>query len=263
VANVTIQWLRTYQNTVPAGSAPSLPDRLIFRPLTIGLVYVTLPLAKSMVDQALLTIDHARYTLHGVSPLGKEEAQDKFAIIDTYFNLSKLSKHQALMALEKMTGIFRKMQTVLSQAGTQWIAGTGLLQPDPLDQKDTYAYTYLGGFTRRDARTGRPRMSQEDNYSGPNLPENAIYICTGLEGMAAPFVAYNTVHELAHFVGPEIGHDDAIQDLSYRHKNGFYSQAAKDALRTADSYAMFAVAASGKALTEDSTIFMPPMVIRA
>ncbi len=106
-------------------------------------------------------------------------------------------------------------------------------------------------------------MSKADNYSGPDLREDGIYIASGLNGMDGEFVAYNTVHELAHFVGPERGHADAIQDLSYRHKQGFYGLKTNEALRTADSYAMFAVAAGGKALTEQSTMFFPPMVIHA
>jgi hypothetical protein len=264
--NVTIQRLRTYQNDIPAGSTPSLFDRILFRPLTIGLVYATLPQVKSMVDQALATIDQGRLYLHGVSPQNKEAAEDKFAIIDTYFNLSQLPKARALKALQTMSGVFRKMQTVVGAAVPRFIHGTGYFQPDPQDQKNLYAFTYAGGFTRKDARTGRPKMSKEDNYTGPNLPEDAIYICTGLEGKEGDFVAYNTIHEMAHFVGPELGHPDAIHDLSYRHRNGFYSLSTQDALRTADSYAMFAVAANGKALTEKgttkTTIFMPPEVIR-
>jgi hypothetical protein len=259
---VTIQRLRTYQNDLPAGSRPGLLDRVLFQPLTIGVVYATLPLVKSMVDQALATIDQGRLYLHGVSPQNKQAAEDKFDIIDTFFNLSKLPKARALKALHTMSGVFRKMQTVVGAAVPRFIHGTGYFQPDPQDQKDIYAFTYAGGFTRKDGQTGRPKMSKEDNYQGPNLPEDAIYICTGLEGKEGDFVAYNTIHEMAHFVGPELGHPDAIHDHSYRHKNDFYSLDAHVALRTADSYAMFAVAANGKALTEDRTIFMPPEVIR-
>jgi hypothetical protein len=260
--NVTIQRLRTYQDDVPAGTTPGLLDRVLFRPLTIGTVYATLPLVKTMIDQSLATIDQGRLFLQGVARDNRQAAEDKFAVIDTYFNLSQLPKPRALKALQRMAGVFRKMQTVVGNAVPRFINGSGFFQPDPQDQKDTYAFTYAGGFTRKDPKTGRPKMSKEDNYAGPNLPEDAIYICTGLEGKEGDFVAYNTIHEMAHFVGPELHDPDAILDLSYRHKNGFYSLSTQDALRTADSYAMFAVAANGKALTEDKTIFMPPMVIR-
>jgi hypothetical protein len=261
-AGKTIKRLRTYQNTIAPGDRPSVIDRYILRPLTVASVYATLPLARNMTDQAILTIDHARYHLQGKSPLSKKDADDKFAVVDTFFGLGKLAKFPALQALDKIAGVFRTMQKVINDAIPQALKDTGYFQQDPLDQDNTYAYTYAGGYTRTDKKTGRPKMSAEDNYTGPNLPENAIYICTGLEGMPADFVAYNTVHELAHFVGPETDQADAIKDHSYRHKNGFYNLTTKDALRTADSYAMFAVAAGGNALTEDKSIFMPPMIIR-
>ena len=104
-------------------------------------------------------------------------------------------------------------------------------------------------------------MSGDDNYSGPNLPENKIYICTGLEDSGLVFTAYNTVHEMTHWVGPEKGQPNTVLDFSYRHKADFYNLAPETAMRTADSYAMYAVAASERGLEEGSTIFLPPIII--
>jgi hypothetical protein len=257
--NVTIQKLRAINGGNPAGAAPAVDAQ---RQAALALTYSTLPAALAMVQQALLTVDFARYYVQGAANIFKQIAEDQFAVVDTYFNLSKVSKQQQLDALAKIGKIFGTMRTLLGHPGPQLTPGTGIFQLDPNNQTDIYAFTYMGGFTRRDARTGRPMMSKDDNYQGPNLREDAIYIATGLDGMDAEFVPYNTIHELAHFVGPELGNADAIQDLSYRHKQGFYGLSTNEALRTADSYAMFAVAAGGKALTEHTSIFMPPMIIR-
>jgi peptidoglycan hydrolase-like protein with peptidoglycan-binding domain len=264
--NVTIRKLQALNDAAnrvagnnPSGAAPPVNAQ---RQAALALVYSTLPAALSMVQQALITVDFARHYVQGDLTVAKRTGADKFAIVDTYFNLGKLSRQKQLDALARIARIFTIMRNILGHPGQRLTPGTGIFQLDPQDQQNLYAYTYLGGFSRRDKRTGRPMMSKADNYQGPNLREDAIYICTGLDGMDADFVPYNTIHEMAHFVGPELGQADTIGDLSYRHKQGFYSLPTKEALRTADSYAMLAVAAGGKALTENSFIYMPPMIIR-
>jgi hypothetical protein len=254
--NITMATLRSFQPFTPGspnGPSPTPRDKT-----TIPRVYATLPNAGQLILGAMRYVDSSRDLL--MRRTSSTDAQDRYATLNVFFHLDELPDALALNALTRIRGVFQNMQRALLHAGRIG-NGHAIFQPDPLDQSDTYAYTYAGGFTRRDTRGG-PKMSGDDNYEGPNQREDSIYICTGLEGKAGDFTAYNTVHELAHWVGPEIGQPDTILDFSYRHKADFYQLPAPTALRTADSYAMFSVAASQRGLAEDAVIFLPPMVIR-
>jgi hypothetical protein len=223
-------------------------------------VYDTISNARRLIAGAKRYIASSREYLTGKSQGHVSQlAQDRYATLNVFFSLDKLPDARALAAVDRMNTIFTNMEKALSHKG--YMANKhAIFQFDPLNQTDIYAYTFLGGFTRRDNKGG-PKMSRDDNYDGPNLREDSIYICRGLDGHDGDFTAYNTVHELAHWVGPEIHKPDTIEDFSYRHQNGFYSLPPETALRTADSYAMFAVAASDRGLAEDAFLYMPPMVI--
>jgi hypothetical protein len=251
---MTITALRGFQPS-PGSSAP--PRQVSLG--TMALVYATLPLAARLIKNALRGVEACEALLTNKAP-NKSEAEDKFAALNVFFSLDKLAEPQRLPAVRRIKGLFQKMEEAIGFFGIS--AGVnGFFHRDPEDQPDIYAFTYAGGYTRK-AADGSPMMSGDDNYAGPNLPENKIYICTGLEGSGVTFTAYNSVHELAHWVGPEKGHPDAVKDFSYRHKADFYNLPPETALRTADSYAMYSVAASERGLAEDATIFLPPMIIR-
>lgn len=251
--NITHATLRACQpvagGTVPKPRAPA----------TMARVYSTIPNARRLIAGARRNLASSRQHLLGTAP-DRTQAADRFAVLNVFFGLDQLPPPLQLAAVDRINGVFQKMEKALAGNG---VLGNGhhIFQPDPQEENDIYAFTYAGGYTRR-AATGGPMMSKDDNYAGPNLREDSIYICSGLDGAGGDFTAYNTVHELAHWVGPEKGQPDAIKDFSYRHRGDFYTLPPSTALCTADSYAMFSVAASDRGLAEDAVIFMPPMVIR-
>lgn len=252
---MTIAALRTFQPD-PAGPA-ALPNRVSLS--TMAKVYATLPLAARLIKNALNALGDCEALLSGKAA-SRSEAEDKYAVLNVFFHLDTLPQTQQLASVRRIRLLFRTMDEAIGFYGLSAATG-GFFSRDPQDQPDIYAFTYSGGYTRK-GTDGGPMMSGDDNYEGPNLPEDAIYICTGLEGSGFHFTAYNTVHELAHWVGPEKGQADRVTDHSYRHKGDFYNLAPATAMTTADSYAMYSVAASERGLAEDAVIFMPPMIIR-
>jgi|GEM_PF-1473662 len=253
--NLTMATIRAFLPDAPG--APPGPPPTPRDKSTLPLVYATTSIAKRLVTAARSYVEASTTHVNGKSTSAADA--DKYSVLNVYFNLDKLPKADSLAALGRIDKVFKTMQQALANGGNLG-KPDAIFQPDPEDQKGIYAFTYAGGFTRK-GTDNKPMMSEPDNYSGPNLAENAIYICTGLDGMAGEFVAYNTVHEMAHWVGPEKGSANAIKDYSYRHKSDFYNLPAETALKTADSYAMFAVAAKDRVLVEDDSWFMPPMVI--
>ncbi len=248
----TIAALRGFQ---PDPGAPS-PKRVALS--TMAKVYATLPIAMRLIKNGMSGVTACESLLSGATK--GTDAEDKLAVLNVFFSLDKLPEPQRLPAVRRIKSLFLKMEEAMGFYGVS-ATMNGIFHRDPEDQPDIYAFTYRGGYTRK-AADGSPMMSGDDNYEGPNLPENKIYICTGLEGSGFHFTAYNTVHELAHWVGPEKGQPNTVVDLSYRHKADFYNLPPETAMRTADSYAMYAVAASERGLVEDATIFLPPIVIR-
>jgi hypothetical protein len=240
-------------NGVSHAKKPRSPD-------TVPLVYSTLPAAMGLIRGALRHIGSCQNLLNGRASLFREVAERRYTTLNAFFHLDKLPRNQALSALARMQTIFQRMETAIGHSNQSTEIGTGIFQPDPQDQRDVYAFTFLGGYPRRSG--GKPMMSKADNYQGPNLRQGTIYICAGLDGQPGEITAYTTVHELAHWVGPEINRPDTIMDFSYRFKPDFYTLPAEIALRTADSYAMFAVAASDRALVEKDDIYLPPMIVR-
>lgn len=259
---LTIQRLREFQVSSASEDSSSNPDRMS----ALTRVYSTLPLANQLITNAIRTVDLAND--HVCGRLGNNKslsriAQDSFARVDTYFNLSRQQKQIQPTSLQTIRRLLSRMQTAIGGSGPLTKPGTGIFQLDPGDEADIYAFTYRGGFTRK-ASSGRPKMSKDDNYSGANLREDAIYICTGLNEMTdSSFVAYNSIHELAHFVGPEKGRPGAVIDHTYRHRPDFWSLDPQKALENADTYAMFTMDSAGTGLTEGQSIYMPTMIIRA
>ena len=204
--------------------------------------YATVPDARRLVAGARMYLASSLAFVSGRANRGHVN-EDRYSTLNVYFNLDQLTKHEAVTSLRLIDAIFHRMQTALAHPGSY--NGThGIFRPDPDPNKHVgwYAYTYPGGY----------------NHAGAL---GAIYIGAILDRQDSGFTAYNTVHEMAHWVGPAVG-EHTILDFSYRHQQDFYKLPPKKAVRTADSYAMFAMATSQPGLAEDNTRHMAPMVIR-
>jgi hypothetical protein len=186
-------------------------------------------------------------------------------LVNKFFHLDKLPKGQAVAAIGRIHALFTTMKVAIghnSQSPAKDAGkSTGPLQPDPCclnDQgvSDAFAYTFHGGFTRTNPKTGRPRLSKSDNYEGPNLREDTIFFCT--QALAAvpaadrhEFFAETLLHELAHWVGPEPpkpgarGLSPEIVDIAGDVDDpDFFKLSPSRALRNAESYAQFAAEAA-------------------
>jgi peptidoglycan hydrolase-like protein with peptidoglycan-binding domain len=174
-------------------------------------------------------------------------------LVNKYFHLDKLPKARRLGEITRMHLLFTTMRTAIGHnaQSPNRDAGrsSGFLQPDPCcvnsqdkDLQTALGYTFPGGFTAKNAKTGKPRLSKEDNYSGPNLREDTIFFCTGnllnADTFGVELLAVTLIHELAHFCGPEKGaaeiddHEPPGDDVT--------KLSAAQALHNAESYAQFA-----------------------
>ncbi len=97
-------------------------------------------------------------------------------------------------------------------------------------------------------------MSQEDNYTGANLRQDTIFVCTRvIEQWNLEMYTSTLVHELAHFCGPEVDHPNRIGDHSYRDRPTFFQLEPSWAMRTAECYNEFA----GEARLKREPIYRP------
>ena len=232
---------------LPLSSNPAAPPQsaVTLDPQTqraLRKAYATVPDARKLVAGARKHLASSLAFVNGHPSHGHVD-EDRFSALNVYFNLDQLTKHQAATYLRFIDAIFHRMQRALATVGTYGSPhGVFRPDPDPAQHPNWYAYTYPGGYHHGGGR-------------------GAIYIEAILDRQDGGFTAFNTVHEMAHWVGPADGHR-SILDFSYRHKHGFYELPPQTALRTADCYAMFAMAASQPGLAEDNTRYMAPMVIR-
>jgi hypothetical protein len=220
-------------------------------PYIMPLVYAQLSEAMNWIRAAELTLDRARDYLQGTSlgglPALAQRASIKWAIVNDAFHLDKLAKPQALREIDRIKRIFAEMRACIGHHSAATEEGSGYFQMDPTKDNRAdgpfLAFTYYGGWTRRNPRTGLPRMSKEDNYEGANLREDAIYIATETIDPTPLKLTGLIIHELAHFVGPEINSGDRIGDHSYTFKANFSKLSPYLAVRTADCYSYFAAEA--------------------
>ena len=219
------------------------------------------PEALEMDLRAQFALDQARDDLvfpNVVRPFNIIGPGKGTKLVIKYFHLDKLPKVQRLSEITHMHLLFTTMRTAIGHnaqspnpdAGRS----SGFLQPDPCcvndqdeDLETAVAYTFSGGFTAKNAKTGKPPLSKEDHYSGPNLREDTIFICTGnslnQENFDVELIAVTLIHELAHFCGPEkksaekgadriVDHDPPGDDVT--------KLSTAQALHNAESYAQFA-----------------------
>jgi hypothetical protein len=149
--------------------------------------------------------------------------------------------------LLRIEEIYRRMKTAVGHSGPQTALGTGFFQEAPPEMKPAgpvgLANTFAGGFTAQ--VDGRPPMSSEKNYDGPNVRMDAMYFFTGrLQQFSDQTYPYVIVHELAHFVGEEVTDPNAILDYSYHVRADWKTLNPKKALCTADAYSQLAAEAA-------------------
>jgi hypothetical protein len=268
---VTIARLKEFQDDASAArgvSPPAAPaskpkktvsaaPTTVSKPQVMARVYAAIPDALAWIFAAQFTLDRARDLLLGRGGGLLEAAKKKnFALVNKYFHLDKLPKPEAIASINRMHRLYANMRTAIGHNSQATTIGTGFIQEDPTasNKPDSsyLAFTHFGGFTRVNPKTGKPRMSREDNYVGSNLREDSVFICTAaLETYNREAVIHTLVHELAHYTGPEIDRPDRIGDLSDRGKPNFLWLDPSVALRVADCYSGFAAEAKlGRPLHE-------------
>jgi len=208
-------------------------------PYALPMLYTQVGNAMSWVFAARHAVGEARRHLtqgFAASPRG-------YLLTDKYFHLGKLPDLPArLAAVDRIDRIFLDMQICIGHGSPLTSPGSGYFQEDPKENRHL-AYTYNGGFSRR-SQGGGPPLSKPE-YTGPVNRQDTILICSRNVGSKSlEVVTYIIVHELAHFVGPDLHDVNRIDDHSYR-KLGqvFFEIPPQVALRTADCYAQLAAEA--------------------
>lgn len=159
-------------------------------------------------------------------------------LVHRCFKIKTLSAENAVKAMRKIDGIFEEMPKVIFADNV----GKGIFYRAPAGGCRTAgrkinAFTFPGGFRKVDRTTGLPPMSHPE-FSGPNVSQRGIYMCTVSIASKDPFnMADLIVHEMAHFVGPAKGfhriqdHSGGLDALNSNHIT---------AIRTASNYAWLA-----------------------
>jgi hypothetical protein len=182
----------------------------------------------------------------------------EYALMNKYFHLDKLSRHEqgaAIAAIRRIYDLIIEVitESLLSSPMFGW--GVGYFQPDPADgtlAANAYvAYTFFGGWHRR-RKDGKPRLSGDDNYAGDKtLREDTVFFPVGsLLTKSDRFMIETIIHELAHFVGPGGPHNgERIADYTYDINKNFLTVDAWTARHTADIYGYFAAEAALRTIT--------------
>lgn len=247
----TIRALGGGGGTAPPGKPASAP---ILPPATdqenkdfIWTIGITLPSVRQWLHAGRRTLDlaiDANTDRPGalIPDLGIRE----YGLVDKYFHIGPLSRPARRAYMQDIQRVILDMQVVVSQSiiGDGLVGyGAGFFQPDPLDGKAASAgydaYTFYGGWHARDP-SGKPRMSKQDNYKGPDLREDTIFFpVSHYKAHGQEYINLVIIHEMAHFVGPGIRSAGRITDHSYLGKQDFFKLDSTRAKRTADTYACF------------------------
>ena len=239
--NKTIQAPQQNQNK---NKLSSNQNDLEPNPYVIPAIYTCIPEAMRWIRSAKRVLDFARIFLEGRNTFTKP-GQKEYGLVSKYFHTDKVSKNQAASSISFINQIYLNMEMAIGHISPLTSYGSGYFQEDPTvgnNEKGSYnAYSFYGGWTRRNPKTGLPRMSKEDNYVGPNLRQDTIFFATNnIVNRRPEFYTLLIVHELSHFVGPEVALPNRIGDHSYRHRANFFKLNNYLATRTADCYAFFA-----------------------
>jgi hypothetical protein len=291
--NVTIAKLRQFSNgqtsgpAVPAARAGEDPptkkavkvsaapcDDLSNQSDVMNLIYGdAVPNALKWILKAQIALDQARDLLllpNVVRRFTILPPDRGLKLVNKFFHLNKVPKAQAIAEIGRIHLLFTTMRVALghnSQSPAKDAGrSTGPLQRDPccINNKDprirnAFAYSFFGGFTRKNPKTGKPRLSKEDNYQGPNLREDTIFFCTAAlgqvpESQKLDFFTETLLHEMAHWVGPEVNSPRRITDFAGSVDDAnFFKLSPARALRNAESYAQFAAEATLGHVVHDPT----------
>ncbi|MGE0759049.1 MAG: peptidoglycan-binding protein [Pirellulaceae bacterium] len=167
-------------------------------------------------------------------------------LVYKYFSLDKLSTPMQLLNIEQIREVFGKMETCVGRASPiTWDSPAYYFQEDPTNKNKSggphLAFTYYGGFTRQKKWGSGAPMSRDDNYAGPNLRQDTIFISTHtLERYNTETYTGVLLHELAHFCGPEVNSANRIGDHGQLGDAGFFKLSPFQAVRNADTYSSFA-----------------------
>ncbi|HEV3026384.1 MAG TPA: hypothetical protein VG457_02370 [Planctomycetota bacterium] len=203
---------------------------IVSNPYTIQLVYLYLPEALSWILAAERALDEAIGRVSG----SFASSNYGYDLASKFFHIDQLPRVQAVVELDRLRRIYRRMQTVIGHRSALTTFGSGYFQADGLSN-DAFAYTFYGGYDRG------PVMSSVDDYAGPDQRQDTIYFCTRMINPRATRAIINAiVHELAHFVGPGVSSPDRIGDHSYFSQPEFFKLSPYLALRTADCFSCFA-----------------------
>ncbi|AUB84473.1 hypothetical protein THSYN_28420 [Candidatus Thiodictyon syntrophicum] len=181
-------------------------------PYVLMLMHDRVAEAYNWVLSAKRTLNAAQDLLAGNLTITSDWSQPQLDLVKKYFHLKDEPRAHARDIIRRIYRIFSTMEMAIghrSAIGGMSFGGGGCLWPDPTVNNvaggKLFAYTFYGGWSRRNERTGLPRMSKEDNYQGPNLREDTIFIATNnFGGRSQEMYATTLVHELAHFVGPDL-----------------------------------------------------------
>lgn len=242
--NKAIQVPQQNQN---ANKLSSNTNDLEPNPYVMRAIYTCIPEAMRWIGSAKRVLDLARLYLEGRNTFSKTGLKE-YDLVSKYFHIDKVSKNQAASSISFIYQIYINMEMAIGHISPLTSYGSGYFQEDPTVQNNGKsnidAYTFYGGWTRRNPRTGLPRMSKEDSYNvlgtGSNLRQDTIFFATNNINHSLNSYTLIIVHELSHFVGPEIGFSNRIVDHSYRHRANFFDLNNNQATRTADCYAHFA-----------------------
>jgi hypothetical protein len=218
----------------------------------IAAIGTSLPTVRQWVHKAQRTLDLAIHAnTDGGEPINPDFGLREAGLVEKYYHINPLSRPQRRAYMHELRRVFLDMDVVISQSiigGGLVGYGCGYFQPDPSDGKPASrkydAFTFYGGWQVRD-RSGRPRMSKQDNYSGPNLREDTVFFpVSHYRTKTQEYINTVIIHELAHFVGPPKNSALRIADPSDRSKPNFLKLDSFTAKRTADVYAYFAAEAA-------------------
>lgn len=178
-------------------------------------VHSCLPMALSWIQQAIKRLDEANAYLKGtLRPSQKDAFEMSLRLVDRCFDVRSQGS-KAIQDIQRIRGIYAAMHFPIAAS----IGGkTTHFKKAPggcgTAKRRKFAWTFAGGYHKRDSKGNVPMSNPE--YSGPNVPQNAIYICT------KNVASFNTedlvdliVHELSHFVGPIRTNYYAIGDHAY------------------------------------------------
>lgn len=115
--------------------------------------------------------------------------------------------------------------------------GIMLVSDEPCEKfRGSLAYAYAGGYDLSVWTT----VNQ-------GIAAATIWLCPRLQSVDRESFTCILIHELAHFVGPQVGTGQDINDHAYHHKgNGLAKLLPWQRLHNADSFAQFAFDAAGR-----------------